>query len=223
MVIIILAGAVFFAQALARLCKLVFRAPRPAAHERRRKQQQHHRPEVPGPHGPAGYAVPPTPIRVTLARDEEAAGVASGTAGTKPPAYGLWRESVRVDPDRIYWQRNPDVGTRAGVGVARSPAAAAAAAAEENEAVVSDLDDDDNDAENLGDDEIYDVSDVSESEGEGEVRPRPRGLRRPPSYVSEDGVSYIMEARPRSLAPMVDVPLPVHPAEAGRVAMPPRW
>lgn len=58
------------------------------------------------------------------------------------------------------------------------------------------------------------------------------GTRRPPSYASEDGVSYIIEARPRStLVPLgpeiVPAPspvpslLPVHPSEVGRVATPP--
>ena len=38
---------------------------------------------------------------------------------------------------------------------------------------------------------------------------------RPPSYASDDGVSYVVEAQPRSIAPLVDVPLRecVHPAE----------
>lgn len=70
----------------------------------------------------------------------------------------------RVDPNRLYWQRNDQ------------------APAEEN----------------------------------SEEQPRP-GTARPPSYASEDGVSYIVEARPRSVAPPTDVPLPPHPSEAGRV------
>lgn len=45
-----------------------------------------------GPQGP--YAIPPTPIRVVLARDEEAAGLPSEAAVVKPPEYGEWRESV---------------------------------------------------------------------------------------------------------------------------------
>jgi len=49
--------------------------------------------------GPGGYANPRTPVRVTLARDEEAAGIDNSEA-TKipPPAYGLWRESVVCIP-----------------------------------------------------------------------------------------------------------------------------
>jgi hypothetical protein len=41
-----------------------------------------------------GYANPDQPIRVALARDEEAAGIESLATKLPPPAYGLWRESV---------------------------------------------------------------------------------------------------------------------------------
>lgn len=51
-------------------------------------------PEVPRAIDPRGYAIPRKPIRVVMAQDEEAAGVESETMMVKPPAYGLWRESV---------------------------------------------------------------------------------------------------------------------------------
>lgn len=202
MVLVILIVAIFFFQALVRLCMLILR-PKASENERRR-----HR--LPKSYGPSGYAVPRKPIRVVLARDEEAVGIESETTMTNPPAYGLWRESVRVDPNQIYWQRNPEVVS--------SPAV-------EQREVVSDIDDDDDDDDRHHDD-VSDLSDESGGEEEtpgDEGRPHQRGLRRPPSYVSEDGISYIVEARPRSMAPTMDVPLPVHPAEAGRVALPPRW
>jgi hypothetical protein len=44
--------------------------------------------------GPGGFANPPRPIPVALARDEEAAGIESEATKFPPPAYGLWRESV---------------------------------------------------------------------------------------------------------------------------------
>jgi hypothetical protein len=44
--------------------------------------------------GPSGFANPVVPIRVALARDEEAAGIESDATKVPPPAYGLWRESV---------------------------------------------------------------------------------------------------------------------------------
>lgn len=55
-----------------------------------------------------GFANPPQPIRVQLARDEEAVLGVSEMAKVQPPAYGLWRESVRVDPGRIFWQKNEE-------------------------------------------------------------------------------------------------------------------
>ncbi|TKA78615.1 hypothetical protein B0A49_02101 [Cryomyces minteri] len=55
---------------------------------------------------------PTTPVRVHLARDEEAA---IGDARTEkddeldlampPPAYGLWRCSVRADPNLLHWRK----------------------------------------------------------------------------------------------------------------------
>lgn len=71
----------------------------------------------------------------------------------------------RVDPDRIYWQRN-------------------------------------------------DNADVDDG------RPETRASRRPPSYISDDGISYVVDAAPRStVSPpsSVSQPLPVHPSEYGRV------
>lgn len=49
-------------------------------------------------YGHPGYAIPAQPIRVVLARDEEAAGIESEATKLKPPAYGLWRESVVSPP-----------------------------------------------------------------------------------------------------------------------------
>ena len=43
--------------------------------------------------GMRGYVVPPKPIPVLLARDEEATGIEGEVAKLKPPAYGLWRNS----------------------------------------------------------------------------------------------------------------------------------
>lgn len=49
-------------------------------------------------------------------------------------------------------------------------------------------------------------SDGSSNQGEGRRRGI-GGLRRPPSYSSDDGVSYVVEAQPRSIAPVGDVPV----------------
>jgi hypothetical protein len=157
--------------------------------------------------GPGGYANPRRPIRVVIARDEEAAGVVSEESKRPPPAYGVWRESVRVDPDRMFWARNPECN-------AEQPARS------------------NRGSRNWGGNSRADPSEMSESgytshysslpdleaggaragQGEGE-----EGTRRPPSYISDDGVGYVVEVAPRRLFGAVEDPLPVHPAERGRV------
>jgi len=129
-------------------------------------EEEERRRRLPDVCGPNGYAIPRRPIRVVLARDEEAAGVEGAASKIQPPVYGLWRESVRVDPNRIFWHRNEEASETA--------------------------------------------------EEEARTGSRGRGAPRPPSYASEDGVSYVVDAQPRSIAPGTDVPLPQHPAESGR-------
>ncbi|KAI0376180.1 hypothetical protein F5Y04DRAFT_286159 [Hypomontagnella monticulosa] len=157
LILVILFATIFFCHGLIRICMLIVRPPR---------EQDEERPPLPRFMEPGGYAIPQRPIHVILARDEEAAGNESTANKLQPPAYGLWRESVRVDPDRLYWQRN----------------------------------------------------DQAPTEGSDEVHARPGTAHtRPPSYASDDGVNYVVEARPRSMAPLTDVPLPPHPSEAGRL------
>ena len=78
LILVILITTIFFCHSLIRLCMMLI-----------------HPPEDQIPAMPVmvdGYASPNLPIRVALARDEEAIGIEA----TKypPPAYGLWRESV---------------------------------------------------------------------------------------------------------------------------------
>lgn len=186
LILIILFATIFFCQGLIRLCLLILRPKRSSDEERRNALRQMY--------GPGGYAIPRQPIRVVLARDEEAAGIESETTKMNPPAYGLWRESVRVDPNRIYWERNTEVPA---VPEEHHEMARAGSSAD--------------------DDSSSDDASTSGDEGPS----RPRGQRRPPSYASEDGVAYVIEAQPRSIAPTAEVPLPLHPSEAGRVAAAP--
>lgn len=125
--------------------------------------------------GPDGFQ-PIVPIRVHLARDEEAGDVSEADVDRDvdlekdalppppPPAYGLWRSSVRVDPNLLHWQR-----------------AEGQPNAEGNRSSV--------------------FTDLSYSRN-GSVSGAPAAPAvegpRPPSYASEDGVSYIVEAAPRS-------------------------
>ncbi|GAP83253.1 hypothetical protein SAMD00023353_0402730 [Rosellinia necatrix] len=157
LIILILLTTIFFCHGLILLCMILVRP---------RKRQNTTAADVEASkYGHPGYAIPTQPIRVVLARDEEAAGIESETTKLKPPAYGLWRESVRVDPNRIYWQR------------AGSPLPSSVTSSSLSSSSASSTTDDD-----------------SERYG-------PRAARRPPSYASDDGIEYVLDARPRSIAP----------------------
>ncbi|KAJ2898323.1 uncharacterized protein MKZ38_003995 [Zalerion maritima] len=169
-ILIILFTTIIFCHALIRLCLYVVK---PRTEEQTERNQMSHFV------APGGYAIPRRPIRVVLARDEEAAGIDNETMNVKPPAYGLWRESVRVDPNRIYWQRNEE-GESGDSSTSTSRSGGAG-------------------------------SSSSGGSSSDERSPSPR----PPSYISDDGINYVVDARPRSMAPTTDVPLPPHPSEAG--------
>ncbi|KAF8438240.1 hypothetical protein BGX38DRAFT_914089 [Terfezia claveryi] len=82
---------------------------------------------VPFVRGPGGYAIPAAPIPIAFPHVELDGDGDWGTDGINkglsavttlpPPAYGLWRSSVRVNPDQFYWVR------RAGDGTQHPPAA----------------------------------------------------------------------------------------------------
>ncbi|KAL4945960.1 hypothetical protein BDV06DRAFT_183738 [Aspergillus oleicola] len=107
--------------------------------------------------GVAGYAQPDQPIHVTMASDEERLTRSHQAAAVKimapPPAYGVWRSSVRINPDLLYWQRI------------------------------------DNQAAATRDTERGEQGQYRKANG-----------RRPPTYMSDDGVEYVVEAQPRSFA-----------------------
>ncbi|KAI0857055.1 hypothetical protein F4860DRAFT_371117 [Xylaria cubensis] len=151
LILLILLTAVFFCHSLIMLCLLTTRP--------QNRQGGSGNDLEANKYGHPGYAVPVQPIRVVLARDEEAAGIESEATKMNPPAYGLWRESVRVDPNRLYWQRT------------RSPPPSSPTSA---------------------------PSSNGDSDGGHGTHP---ALRRPPSYASDDGVDYVVDARPRSIAP----------------------
>lgn len=112
-----------------------------------------------------------------------------------------------MDPNRIYWQRISDVPgadpggpSRASTLVDGSGGAGASAAAS------STAGDHRQRHRQPGDD---DASSVYSSSRTSEPRP--------PSYVSDDGVGYVINAAPRStvLFSSDAQPLPPHPAERG--------
>jgi hypothetical protein len=84
LILVILFAASFFFHGLIRLCLLIINGNREAALQASRP------PRYRGPR----YAVPPVPIPVVLARDEEAIDGDSEVTKTLPPAYGRWRETV---------------------------------------------------------------------------------------------------------------------------------
>lgn len=119
---------------------------------------------VPSRVGPMGYAQPDRPIQVTLAGDEEALvdGAVREKVTTPPPAYGLWRSSVRINPDLLYWRR-----------------------VEENE---------------------IPPAAINDTQRRSNRNP---SIPRPPSYTSDDGVDYVIQARPRPFAARHDTEDPV--------------
>ncbi|KAG5935474.1 hypothetical protein E4U53_000425 [Claviceps sorghi] len=84
-ILVIFSATTFFCYNVIRLCLIVSQGHRSRSET------------LPNMSRPSGYAVPPKPIHVVLACDEEAAGIESETAKSRPPAYGLWRESVDSD------------------------------------------------------------------------------------------------------------------------------
>lgn len=123
---------------------------------------------IPSSAGPTGYAQPERPIHVILAGDEEILTENNGASREKvtplPPAYGLWRGSVRINPNLLYWHR-VDINT-------------------------SSL-----------------PQHANEAQGLGSKVPLPR----PPSYTSDNGIDYVIEAQPRSLTQGPSAGWPGHP------------
>ncbi|KAL1981709.1 hypothetical protein VTN96DRAFT_2323 [Rasamsonia emersonii] len=142
LILLIMIFTIFFCHSLVRTCMLATRVAKHGSSLNR----------VPSTVGPLGYAQPERPIPVILARDEEimAGDQEAGKVLPPPPAYGLWRGSVRINPDLIFWQR-------------------------------------------------VDESKMS-NRNESEQR-RPSTATRPPSYASDNGVDYVIDAQPRSTAP----------------------
>lgn len=92
-----------------------------------------------------------------------------------PPAYGLWRSSVRANPDLLHWQRAD--GSQAGRAHSASSAASGRSQSVSSAA---------------GSGSVDASYAVGRTRNASVVEAEPEGPR-PPSYMSEDGVSYISE------------------------------
>ncbi|KAL9010369.1 MAG: hypothetical protein Q9173_004693 [Seirophora scorigena] len=108
MIVVTLVLTMILCHFIIRLCMLCFRfRARVLRRERERSCTMDEGAEE-------GYAQPETPIPIILARDEELGLHEDASADSDsvrpvqhpPPAYGLWRSSVRANPDLIHWQRN---------------------------------------------------------------------------------------------------------------------
>ncbi|RYP70735.1 hypothetical protein DL771_005230 [Monosporascus sp. 5C6A] len=196
LILIVLLATIIFCHGLVRICMLLKQRQRGATdggdlerggrggsssrhhhHDQQHpyylRNNRHQQPQMAEVTVAGGYAVPRRPIRVVLARDEEAAGREAETAKVKPPAYGAWRESVRVDPNRLYWHRIDGHHHHH-----QAPGSM---------------------SESSSDDPGYSQTRPGSADtGTGIAA-------RPPSYASDDGVAYVVEARPRSIAPLSDV------------------
>ena len=166
-------------------------------------------PYIPSMTGPEGFK-PVRPIRVHLARDEELGieGEAQEGGGGEgggdddaekggalkmpPPAYGLWRSSVRVDPNLLHWQRVEDVE-----GAARPGRGSALGAGYRGSAVPSHIGRDSQIGPSSSAGPVDGEQSGPSGSGDADAGTGPR----PPSYVSDDGVEYVVSAAPRSVAP----------------------
>ncbi|KAF2735723.1 hypothetical protein EJ04DRAFT_434341 [Polyplosphaeria fusca] len=188
-IMIILATTIFFCHSLIRLCMLALHPPPDTPH-------------IPSMTGPDGFH-PVRPIRVHLARDEELADDSDSPenpaddaeklkVAPPPPAYGLWRSSVRVDPNLLHWQR------------VEHPAS--------NNSSTPDLHSSSNSRNGSVSGAAGPAGHVIASQQQQPQEQQQQQGPRPPSYVSEDGVSYVVEAAPRSTAPASSGVSDIHPA-----------
>jgi hypothetical protein len=144
---------------------------------------------IPSVVGPGGYAVPRQPIRINIQNPEAVEGLKE-----PPPVYGLWRCSyvpiLLLATCLLITTLSVRVSPDHFYWVRRASQGA-------------------------------DVPDMPDLPHDGTIRERqePNGTLersqapRPPSYVSEDGVSYVVNAVPE-IRP--DPPLPPHPSELRR-------
>lgn len=121
----------------------------------------------------AGYAQPEQPIHVTMAGDEERFTEGDGAFAAKvtvpPPAYGLWRSSVVRD-------------THTGMAMRIVPLTL-------HQRLDPDL---------LHWQRVENQPAALRNTERGATPSRKPHGRRPPSYMSDDGVQYVVEAQPRS-------------------------
>jgi len=97
LILIILLSTMLFCHALLRLCIV---ASNPSRFQRLSRNFS----RIPSVARPGGYANPTEPIRINTVYNGDDLALVDPTK-SPPPVYGLWRCSVRVNPDQFYWVR----------------------------------------------------------------------------------------------------------------------
>ncbi|KAH6643144.1 hypothetical protein C7974DRAFT_302833 [Boeremia exigua] len=119
-ILLLLSITIFFCHSLIRLCMLLLNPPPPSSSS-----------STSAPAfqlNPAGFS-PEIPIPVRLARDDDLVSDSEDEWDEKhekealpppPPAYGLWRSSVRADPNLLHWARVEGARAESAVSMPRS-------------------------------------------------------------------------------------------------------
>lgn len=185
-----LAILVFFVHSLIRLCVLAIRGP---------ERSPRRRNVIPSVAGPSGFT-PDVPIRVHLASDEEIAAQDEDGAISEekleslkapPPAYGLWRCSVV----RIAYKTGFSLTAFLITTLQRvNPALLHWQRADSTETPKS--------HSTVGTPQPIPTAQVQEQ----------HQIPRPPSYMSDDGVEYVVSAAPRDTVHMPQPTNDIHPA-----------
>ncbi|EFR02898.1 hypothetical protein MGYG_05899 [Nannizzia gypsea CBS 118893] len=106
LIIVLMACTIYFCHSLIRLLMMAKRRPV-------RQHQIHHGQPIRDPGIVEDFTITGRPIPVIFASDLEM-GLQTEFGGNEnkpgqisvpPPAYGFWRGSVKMDPNRLYWQR----------------------------------------------------------------------------------------------------------------------
>ncbi|CCU77165.1 unnamed protein product [Blumeria hordei] len=108
LIIFIMITAVFFCRNLLRICLLVQSVQESI-------QQTNRRNIISRQFESQNRSVP---IPIIISRDEE---VPDTLMRIPPPIYGLWKESMRVDPNRLFWQRSHAVTPEDRSSITRPP------------------------------------------------------------------------------------------------------
>ncbi|KAF3907602.1 hypothetical protein AA313_de0204252 [Arthrobotrys entomopaga] len=115
LILITLMAAFFFFHSMVRVCLALTRPFSYPDEEAPRTTETYSNPMFAGMiPGQWGYAQPSRPIQVYTMPGQSGAAIEREDDGAPkdlpvpPPAYGFWRQTVRVNPDQFYWMRRSE-------------------------------------------------------------------------------------------------------------------